>query len=191
MTRAFRMGALLAVGLAIPSVATPAVDVVPFAIQVPLVLKALTYDRSLKSRVTDQVRIAVLSPPGKVREAIDELNASLASLPARSLDGRPVQFVEVAAGDEESLDRALRTGHWAAAYAMPGFGAREMDQIKRAAQSARVLLVAAASEDVSRGMAFGVGERDGKPVMVVNLTVTKACGSEFDLALLRLAQVIQ
>jgi hypothetical protein len=168
-----------------------AVDFVPFSIQVPLVLKALTYDRSLKSRVTDYVRIAVLSPPGKAREAIDELNASLDKLPARSLDGLPVQFVEVAVVDEDSLDRALRTGRWAAAYAMPGFADREMQQIKRASQSAHVLLVGSTADDVERGMAFGVGARDGKPIMIVNLPATRACGSDFDLALLRLARVIQ
>jgi hypothetical protein len=174
-----------------PAPASTGSDVVPFAIQVPLVLKALTYDRSLKSRVGGEVRIAVLSPPGKAaRETVDELTASLDGLPARSLDGLPVRFVEVAA-DEESLDRALRGGRWAAAYAMPGFADREMQQLRRVCESAHVLLVGAASGDVERGMAFGVGAQGGKPVMVVNLSVARACGSEFDLALLRLARVIQ
>ena len=33
--------------------------VVPFDVQVPLLLKALTYDRNLKARAGDQARIAV------------------------------------------------------------------------------------------------------------------------------------
>ena len=66
-----------------------------------------------------------------------------------------------------------------------------MQQIKRAAQSAHVLLVGSTADDVERGMAFGVGARDGKPIMIVNLPATRACGSDFDLALLRLARVIQ
>src|SRR5256885_14532088 len=98
--------AVLITALATPPVpASAGSDVVPFAVQVPLVLKALTYDRSLKTRVGGEVRIAVLSPPGKAaREAVEALNASLGGLPARSLDGLPVRFVEVAA-DEESLER--------------------------------------------------------------------------------------
>ena len=40
-------------------------------------------------------------------------------------------------------------------------------------------------------MAFGVDSHDGKPQLVVNLSSTRAFGSEFDLALIRLSRVIQ
>jgi hypothetical protein len=173
------------------SVSVAGVGFVPFDVQIPLVLKALTYDRRLKSRVSDTVRIAVVSPPGKSREAIEEFQASLEKLPARSINGMPVTFKEIARGDEPSLDRELRDGRWAAVYAMPGFGAEDLAKIRKAGESARVLLVAAAAEDVERGLAFGVGAEGGKPQIVVNLPSTLACGSDFDLALLRLGKVIQ
>jgi hypothetical protein len=165
--------------------------VVPYDVQIPLVLKALTYDRNLKTRVVDHVRIALLAPPGGNRDAVEELFASLDALPARSIDGLPVSFKEIAWTDEESFDRALRGARWAAVYALPGFSTEQLAQIRRTGQARRVLLVGAAEADVERGMAFGVGASAGRPLIVVNLSSTRACGSEFDLALLRLARVIQ
>ena len=168
-----------------------ATEIVPFDVQVPLVLKALSYDRSLKSRVADNVRIAVLTPAGGTRDVVQDLNASLNSLPSRSLDGLPVTFKEIARGEEGSLDRALRAGRWAAVYVMPGFTPQELAQIRRTCEAAHVLLVGADPDDIERGTAFAIAARDGKPVIVVNLPATRACGSDFDLALLRLARVIQ
>jgi hypothetical protein len=164
---------------------------VPFEVQVPLVLKALTYDRNLKGRVSDQVRIAVLLPAKGGRGSAEELNATLGTLPERTLNGLPVQFREVPAADEASLDQALKGGHWAAIYVMPGFREEELAQIRRVAAARQVLAVAAQVEDVEKGIAFGVGAQGGKPQLVVNLPSAKACGSEFDLALLRLARIIQ
>jgi YfiR/HmsC-like len=168
-----------------------ATEMVPFDVQVPLVLKALSYDRSLKSRVAENVRIAVLSPASSSRDVLQDLNASLNSLPSRSLDGLPVAFKEIARNEEGSLERALRSGRWAAVYVMPGFTPQELAQIRRTCEAAHVLLVGADADDIERGTAFAIGARDGKPVIVVNLPATRACGSDFDLALLRLARVIQ
>ncbi len=163
---------------------------VPFDVQVPLVLKALTYDRSLKARVGDQVRIAVALPPKGGRDAAEGLKSALDGLPTRTLNGLPVNFKEVA-GDEAALNDALRAGRWAAVYVMPGFSVAELEGVKRACAARQVLAVAAQVDDVERGIAFGVGAQGGKPQLVVNLGGMRAVGSEFDLALLQLARVIQ
>jgi hypothetical protein len=163
---------------------------VPFDVQVPLVLKALTYDRNLKSRAGDQVRIAVVVP-SRGRGAAADLSASLAALPERTVNGMPVVFKEVPFTDQASLDQALAQGRWAAAYVMPGFGQEELAQIRRVCESRRVLAVAALADEVEQGLAFGIGAQGGKPQLVVNLPTARACGTDFDLALLRLAKVIQ
>jgi len=174
--------------MSLAALPSSAAAMVPFDVQVPLVLKALTYDRSLKGRVTDQVRIGVLVPP-RGRGTADELMAALGAMPDRTLNGLPVTFREL--GDDSGLDQALRNGHWAAIYVMPGFKSDEIAQILKVAAARQVLAVAAQVEDVERGIAFGVGAHAGKPELVVNLPSVKACGSEFDLALLRVARVIQ
>lgn len=163
---------------------------VPFEVQVPLLLKALTYDRSLKARVGEQVRIAVALPPKGGREAADGLRNALEGLPDRTVNGLPVSFREVS-GEEGALQDTLRSGRWAAVYVMPGFSGAELEGVKRVCASRQVLAAAAQVDDVERGMAFGVGAQAGRPQLVVNLGGMKAFGSDFDLALLQLARVIQ
>ena len=49
----------------------------------------------------------------------------------------------------------------------------------------------ATAGDVEKGMAFGVAAVGSRPQIVVHLPRAKECGSDFDLALLRVAKVIQ
>ena len=187
----FRKLAFTAVMVAVTAMPATAGAMVPFDIQVPLMLKALTYDRSLKGRVTDQVRIAIVTPPKGNHRIVDELLASLGGLSERTLNGLPVKFKEIVVNDEAALDQALRAGRWAAVYVMPGFKAEELALIQRVCAARQILAVAAQADDVEQGIAFGVGALAGKPQIVVNLASAKACGSDFDLALLRLSRVIQ
>jgi hypothetical protein len=158
---------------------------------VPLVLKALTYDRNLKARAGDHVRIGVVSPAKASRESADELMSSVGHLPDRTVSGLPVSFLEISAADEGALDQALRGSRWAAVYVMPGFRADDLAQIRRLCAARQVLAVAAEVQDVERGIAFGVGSAAGRPQIVVNVASAKASGTDFDLALLRLARLVQ
>ncbi len=183
-----RRVALLTVALAVAASAGAGGATAPFDIQVPLLLKALTYDRNLKTRAGDQVRIAIVVPAKASRAPAEELLAAVKALPDRTVSGMPVTFEEVTS---DALDQTLRERRWAAAYVMPGFGREEIAQIKRVCESRQVLAVATSPDEVDRGLAFGVGAQGGKPQIVVNLPSSKASGTEFDLALLRLARVIQ
>jgi hypothetical protein len=163
---------------------------VPYDVQVPLLLKALTYDRSLKTRAGDAVRIAIVMPAKSGRGAVDDLQAAVQGLPDRTVNGLPVSFREVTAEGGADLEQALQGGRWAAAIIMPGFGPGQIGEFRRVCASRQVLAVAAEVGDVERGLAFGVGAQGGKPQIVVNLPTVKACGSDFDLALLRLSKVL-
>ncbi len=186
--KSYALAAVLLLMAAWPGV--QAAGLVPFEVQVPLLLKALTYDRSLKTRVGEQVRIAVALPPKGGRNAAEGLKSALDGLPDRTLNGLPVSFKEVS-GDEGALGEALRGGRWAAVYVMPGFSSAELEGVKRVCAARQILAAAAQVDDVERGIAFGIGVQAGKPQLVVNLGGMKAFGSQFDLALLQLARVIQ
>ena len=184
------MVAALVLGTGV-SFASSAGPIVPFDVQVPLVLKALTYDRNLKTRAGDNVRIGVVSPAKAGREPAEDLLASVGHLPDRTVSGMPVTFKEILTTDDLGLDQALRGGRWAAVYIMPGFRAEEIAVIRRVCAARQVLGVAAEVEDVERGIAFGVGSAAGRPQIVVNVASAKASGTDFDLALLRLARLVQ
>jgi hypothetical protein len=163
--------------------------VVPFDVQVPLLLKALTYDRNLKTRAGDQARIAVVVPP-KGHNVTGELQASLNKLPSRTVNGLTVIFKEIVAVDDNTLDEGLREGQWAAVFVLPGFSRADLAKVRRVCESRRVLPVAASIDDLEL-LAFGIGVDGNRPQLVVNLPVSKACGSDFDLALLQLSKVLR
>ena len=91
-----RMSVPLAILFGTLGSAAPAAPMVPFDVQVPLLLKALTYDRNLKARAGDHVRIAVVSPAKAGRAAAEDLLASIEALPDRTVNGLPVTFKELA-----------------------------------------------------------------------------------------------
>lgn len=171
------------------TVSAQAAAVVPFEVQVPLVLKALTYDRNLKARTGAEVRIAVIVPP-KGSRAADELTSSVKSVTSRTINNLPVVFKDIVVDSDAALEEGLRDGTWAAAYVMPGFGRADLAKIRRLCELRRVLAIAAAVDDVENGLAFGIGAQGSKPQIVINLPVSKACGSDFDLALLQLSKVL-
>jgi hypothetical protein len=162
--------------------------VVPFDVQVPLVLKALTYDRNLKARSGGEVRIAIVTPKGSSR-ATEELAASLKAVTGRTINNLPVVFKEIVVEDDAALEDGLRDGAFAAAYVMPGFGRADIAKIRKLCEGRRVLAIAAAVDDMEHGLAFGIGAQGSKPQIVINLPASKACGSDFDLALLQLSKV--
>jgi hypothetical protein len=182
---------ILLVLLLAAAVARAEVVVVPFDVQIPLLLKALTYDRNLKTRAGDQARIAVVVPPKSGRNVTGELQASLDKLPGRTVNGLAVVFKEISATDEVALDDGLKDGQWAAVFVMPGFSRSELAKLRRICETRRVLPVGASIDDVEQGLAFGIGVDGNRPQLVVNLPASKACGSDFDLALLQLSKVLR
>jgi hypothetical protein len=163
---------------------------VPFDVQVPLVLKALTYDRNLKARVGGDVRIAVLVRKDG-RGAAAELKQSLERISGRTVAGMAVTFTEIEVAEDMAFESRLAEGQWAALYVMPGFSEAELAKIRRACEARRVLPVASVVDDLDHGLAFGVRAFAGRPQIVVNLPASKACGSDFDLALLELSKVVR
>jgi hypothetical protein len=163
---------------------------VPFDVQVPLVLKALTYDRNLKSRVSEQVRIAVLvQKEGKGAAA--ELKSAFERISARTVAGMSVVFTEIEVGEDMAFESRLSEGQWAAVYVMPGFAQADLAKVRRVCEARRVLPVASVVDDLDHGLAFGIRAFAGRPQIVVNLPASKACGSDFDLALLELSKVVR
>ena len=107
------------------------------------------------------------------------------------VNGLAVVFKEVSAIDDAALEEGLRDGQWAAVYVMPGFSRAELARVRRICETRRVLPVAASVDDLEQGLAFGIGVDGNRPQLVVNLPASKACGSDFDLALLQLSKVLR
>ena len=160
---------------------------VPFDVQVPLMLKALTYDRSLKTRVggpgSHRHRAPAQGEHARRRRAAGR---RFATLPEPHPE-RPARHVP---GDRRSTDDAARgrsrcaDGRWAAAYVMPGFSSEDLAKIRRVCAARRSWPWPPTPTTWNTGLAFGVGAGAASRSSWSTCRARKACGSDFDLALL-------
>ncbi|MEO0093984.1 MAG: YfiR family protein [candidate division WOR-3 bacterium] len=164
---------------------------VPMDLQLPLLLKVLTFDRNLKSRVGKEIVIGVIYQE-KFRASLlikDEFLRVLKELPIKDLADLPIKAKPIALGDEAILKTAIINDSIAILYVTP-LRAFEISTIQALAGELKVLTLTGVPEYVKSGLAVGVGTKGERPLIIINLTQAKAEGADFSSQLLNLAKVI-
>ena len=181
------MKALLLAGL----VALAADAPVPTDKLVAILVRSLAYDRSLEARAGDAVVVAVLSnhEPGSRTEAAAVMSAFKAFSSARVL-GRPLKAVAVDWTGEDALDAVISANGVDAVFVCPGLEL-DLGAIAEVAHRRKVSTLTSVPDFVEKGIALGVTAEDGKPRLVVNLTASRAEGSQLSSELIGLARVIR
>jgi hypothetical protein len=165
---------------------------VPADLQVPLILKVLVYDRNFGDRDQSAVNIAVVfdpTDPASVR-ARTELVGALERVSTKTLRGLPIRFSSIEVTQGADIDAAVRANRINVLYITPG-SARHLEELLRSSERNRVLTATGVPEYVARGVAVGVGLRQDKPEILINLASSRSAGGEFDASLLRIARVIR
>jgi hypothetical protein len=169
----------------------PAQDMdVPVGLQIPLFLKALTFDRQLRVRAGSEILIAVVFQSGNRASVMAKDDAMRALGAVRdSVDGLPVRAVAIDL-DRGTLANALSRQRVTVVYVAP-LRAVDIADLASAARTARVTTMTGVSEYTSRGIAVGVRLQGDRPKFLVNLSASKLEGADFSSELLKLALVIQ
>jgi hypothetical protein len=161
--------------------------------QAALVLRILSYDRTLPQRATDRVTILVVyrannaASDAERRRITEALNAigqrtTVARMPARA--------VAVAYTNRAALVQSARTESAAALYICQGLGDAVAD-LSAAAREARTLSMTSEAASVRRGLAVGMVAQGASVQLLINLRAVEAEGARLDAAVLRLAEVIR
>lgn len=162
---------------------------VPLQVQIPILLKVISFDRQLRVRAPQDVVIGVAMQSGNRASvtASDEV-VRLLSEPGTNVDGIPVRVVVI------DLDRQSTTGMLAHTrmthlYVTPirAVNIRELAQLARAA---RVTTMTGVAEHLDRGLSIGVGLRGGRPRILVNVSASRAEGADLSAELLKLAELV-
>lgn len=172
------------------TVVTPQEMSLPVGLQVQFFFKILSFDRSQEVRLRKGVTVGVLHQ-SLVRSsylAAEEFENAVASSPS-SFPG-PVEVVRVEMGPEADLVRQLNALKVDVLYVAP-MRSIEIRSVAEACRAQGILSFAGVEAYVREGVAVGVSRQGGKPVVLVNLTASRAAGSEFSSQLLRIAQVIE
>jgi hypothetical protein len=177
---------LTAAGMRAPAQDMP----LPVAVQYELFVKILSYDRNLAPRAADAVVIAVVFQRAvrPSRAAADEFVAAVGSSTARAVHGLPIRAVRVELTDTSSLDRALVAAGANVAYLAP-LRATNVGDLLHVTQRLGILTMTGVPAYVEAGVAVGLGVRNGKPQIMVNLPGARAGGADLAAPLLSIAEV--
>ena len=161
-------------------------------LQVPLILKVLIYDRNFVERDQSAVNIAVVFAPSDPvsLQARDEVLRALERVSDKSVRGRPIRFSAIESTSLADIEQAVLARKISVLYITPGNSAN-LEQLLRLSERNQVITVTGVAEYVSRGAAVGIGLRQDKPEILINLASARSAGGEFDASLLRIARVIR
>ncbi|HTV25225.1 MAG TPA: YfiR family protein [Polyangiaceae bacterium] len=187
---------LSGVGLALlvicSSLSVGAEDVaVPISLQMNLLLKVASYDKNLKQRAGDRVRVAVVvrsNDPDSGRSAAQALKALAET---EDVEGLPLDRISMTYTDAAGLARFTHEGNVSILYVTPGFSETEIDAMARALDGVSVLSAGALAKYTPLGMVLGFDLAGGKPKLIVNLGRAKRQNVELSSSVLKLVRVIE
>ncbi len=159
-------------------------------LQVNLFMKILRYDRNIATRGKGGIKMGVLFNP-KVRSSVrikDKFIEEFELLENKSIKGIPVFVVPVAG--VAKLEESIASYGINVLYICPGFD-KELDGILSVCRENSVLTLTGVQEYAEGGVAVGLGIKEGRPEIIVNLPVAKEVGANFGADLLKLARVIK
>lgn len=176
------LAALLVAGLAPQLAGSARAEVAP-AQKVKVLLTALSFDRSLKERAGDKVVIGVLG-------ACDTSSALLEAS-GKSINGVPIAVQSV--GDfkgEAELGGDIKNKNISVLFVCAASD-EAVGSIASAAKKHNVVTLADNAAWVEEKLVLGVGEKDGRPELVLNANAAKAAGAEFDPRIFGVARVVK
>lgn len=179
---------LLAVCFLAGSVSVSATESVSPERQVEMLIKALTFDRKLHSRVSDSLTVGVVysGPRADCDEVIKAFNAD-------GIDatlGLPVKAVAIEFSSVESLLKQVKSLGLDNLF-IHSSAQRSVTSILQVSRSRNVPSFGDSIDMIEQGVSIGVCKVNGKPKLSINLRASKAEGMDLSVQLLKLAQVIK
>jgi YfiR/HmsC-like len=164
---------------------------VPVSLQVELLMKIASYDKNLRRRAGELLRVAVLVDSRDADSGRVGAQALAALAQADDVIGLPVEPLRVQYTDAAALARVTGERRIAVLYVTPGFAAAELDAISRALEGHSVLSAGALAKYTERGTVLGFDLVGGKPKLLVHLARARRQQVELSSAVLKLMTVIE
>lgn len=188
------LGLVLGLLLVVRPPLLAAAEPMPMApeLQVPLILKVLTYDRHFEEKAGKEVAIGIVyapADPGSVAAA-NQIAAILYRFGGKTVKRLPVRYYMVDYTTPENLERSITQRGIGVLYVSPG-NLRNLPGLTRVSQAKGIITTTGVPDYVRRGVSVGIGVSDERPQILINQTSSKAEGSEFDASLLRIATLLK
>lgn len=165
----------------------------PAAVQVPIILKVLTYDRQFEARTGDVVAIGIIHDPTDAvsARAMSDVSETLYAARDKTVRRLPIRYFQIDVTGTEDLVRFSEERSISVYYLTPGLSSATIAEVLEVSRNRGITSITGVPEFVEAGVSVGIGERRGRPQILINLPASRAEGCEFDASLLRIATVIK
>jgi hypothetical protein len=172
----------LSVGATLAFASTAAAEIPP-SHKVKVLLTALSFDKSLKTRASGKIVIGVLGNCATT--------TALQEASGKAINGLPIAVESLGEWKSGSdLEQVLKKNAVTVLFvcSVPGdsWGA-----LTKAANKEKAVTLAEDASWVEDKLALGVGEKNGRAELVINLEAARAAGAEFDARIFGVARVVQ
>jgi hypothetical protein len=183
---------LVAVNLLVPSITPAQETLVSVRDQLPILLKALTFDRNLRTRCADTLVLGILYQSGYHQsEVIKEEFMRVAGENAfRCVEDIPIRMVPIDLSRGTDLHTRIPAHGVTTLYVTP-LRATDLKRIVAVTRKSRVLTLTGTSSYVENGLSIGVESKDKRLSLVINRRAFRAEGANLDSQLLQLARIIR
>lgn len=163
---------------------------VPARVQVDLVGKLASYDRSFAERAGARAVLAIVVKPGDVgsARATAQLEGALKELPL--IGGLPHTEIVVPWKGTANLAEVCARQNVAVVYLAPGLPA-EIDSLSKGLEGTKVLTVGSVVTYVGRGAVLGFELVSGRTKLVIHLTQARRQGVLFRAEALKLMRIVE
>lgn len=165
---------------------------VPVDVQVPILLKVLSFDRRIADARGEKLVVGVLYQSGfrdssAVKDRVlDALSRAGSNGPAN----RPLVVVSVDGDGKEGVDKSLTRLGVKVLYVTP-LRAFDLSSLVSASRRSGILTLTGVPEYVASGLSVGVDLRQDRPRILVNLGAARAEGADLAAPLLGLASLVE
>lgn len=186
------LAASIGAGIALLAAARADATRLPPPLRVAIILKALTYDQAIARHKTGEVRVGVVAIKGDAasEEVGNTTLAEIGRLKSRRIAGLKLTSVAVTVRRGDDVVAALRQAKVNVVYLSLG-GEAFARPLSDMARRGKVLIVSGEEEHAKSPAGLVAVLRGQKPKIIVNLSVARGQGAQFDARLLRLADVIK
>jgi hypothetical protein len=164
---------------------------VPVEVQVPLLVKVLGFERTLAMRTEPELVIAVAYQADyrSSRLAMEGVIETARAAGALTVHGRPTRWEPLPVQDVAQFVADMVARHAAVVYFAP-LRAVSVRSLADAVTAEGVVSLTGVPEYVREGVSVGIGERGGRPRILVHLLAARRAGADFAAPLLQLADVL-
>ncbi len=166
---------------------------VPIVNQIPIMYKILSYDRSFTKNIRGNLKFTIFYQKSYRYSLViskEILSTIQGNETFQRFSGYNVQIEAVSIQDENDIDRYLNKNITDCAIIAP-LRSVDISNISEILIQHKMMSFSVLPEYVDFGVAFGLGIKGEKPLIIINLITAKEIHAEFSSQILKFSKVIE